>query len=525
MFRESDPQTEMFSPRNLYLNAVGEDSFYGFLALNGHRLFHDQQFKEMYCDDNGRPCVPPGLMTVALLLRAFEKCSFEEAAAKAHFDIRWKVALDIGIDDRPFSAATLCRHQARIHLNEKTEQIFRTSIEEAKRVGLLSGKKIKIALDTTPIFGRGAVKDTYNLLADGIRQLCRAMAAVLKEKPEEIAARHDLTRYWTATSIKGDAQVDWSDDAERRVFLNSLVSDAERVLLAAKKLMKRTDDESLKRAADLLKKLVSQDTEPDPDEPETTRIKEGATSDRVVSTSDPEMRPGRKSASNKFQGHKAAIAVEPNSQIITALEVHPGNAPDATEALALVKATEANTGAVVEKAIADCAYGSAATRREFKDAGRELSAKLPQPKNPFDKSRFIIDLTNKIVTCPRGESTSNWNWVTRDKKPCIKFLFPDDVCSKCPDKDSCVKSKKGLGRTVTLHPEEALLEEAREYQQTPEFREDTVDRQVVEHRLARLTQLDIRQSRYYGRAKTKQQCLLAATVANLTITASRKRVA
>lgn len=352
------------------------------------------------------------------------------------------------------------------------------------------------------------------------------MAAVLKEKPEETATRHDLTRYWTTASIKGEAQIDWSDDAERRVFLNSLVSDAERLLLAAKNLMQESeDDKSLKRAVELLKKLVSQDTEPDPNEPEKARIKQGATSNRVVSTSDPEMRPGRKSASNKFQGHKAAIAVDPDSQIITAVEVHPGNAPDATEALALVEAAEANTGAVVEKAITDSAYGSGATRREFKDAGRELSAKLPKSKNSFDKSRFIIDLTNRIVTCPRDESTSDWDWVTRDKKPCMKFSFPDEICGKCPDKDLCVKSQKGLGRTITLHPEEALLQEAREYQQTPEFREDTVARQVVEHRLARLTQLGIRQSQYYGRAKTKQQCLLAATVANLTLTASRKRAA
>ena len=44
---------------------------------------------------------------------------------------------------------------------------------------------------------------------------------------------------------------------------------------------------------------------------------------------------------------------------------------------------------------------------------------------------------------------------------------------------------------------------------------------VVEHRLARLVQLRIRQSRYFGRTKTRFQLYLAATVANLTLAASK----
>ena len=36
---------------------------------------------------------------------------------------------------------------------------------------------MRVALDTTYILGRGAVKDTYNLLADGIMKLMRALAA------------------------------------------------------------------------------------------------------------------------------------------------------------------------------------------------------------------------------------------------------------------------------------------------------------------------------------------------------------
>ena len=46
-------------------------------------------------------------------------------------------------------------------------------------------------------------------------------------------------------------------------------------------------------------------------------------------------------------------------------------------------------------------------------------------------------------------------------------------------------------------------------------------RVVVEHRLARLVQVGIRQARYFGRVKTQFQFYLAATVANLTLVAAK----
>jgi hypothetical protein len=48
-------------------------------------------------------------------------------------------------------------------------------------------------------------------------------------------------------------------------------------------------------------------------------------------------------------------------------------------------------------------------------------------------------------------------------------------------------------------------------------------RQVVEHRIARMTQLGVRQARYFGRHKTLFQVLMAATVANLTLVMGRTR--
>ena len=74
---------------------------------------------------------------------------------------------------------------------------------------------------------------------------------------------------------------------------------------------------------------------------------------------------------------------------------------------------------------------------------------------------------------------------------------------------------------MQLHPQEALLQQARARQQSEAFGVYRQRRVVVEHRLARLVQVGIRQSRYFGRAKTKFQLYLAATVANLTLVAAK----
>ena len=187
--------------------------------------------------------------------------------------------------------------------------------------------------------------------------------------------------------------------------------------------------------------------------------------------------------------------------MITAADVLPGNAPDNTDALALVEETSRNTGCEVAKVIGDCAYGDGATRREFKEQGCELVVKVPRGGKPgyFAKGDFKIDLEQGTVTCPAGQTTRKWQWKRvrtgpRGERVAVKqFEFAAERCRGCVHYRQCVSGKRGKGRSVTLHPEEELLQEARAYQETAAFREDTKLRQTVEHRLARLVQLGIRQ--------------------------------
>jgi len=62
-----------------------------------------------------------------------------------------------------------------------------------------------------------------------------------------------------------------------------------------------------------------------------------------------------------------------------------------------------------------------------------------------------------------------------------------------------------------------LQQQARAHNQTEIGKKTLQQRVVVEHRIARLVRLGIRQSRYFGKRKTCFQVVMAAVVANLTL--------
>ncbi len=179
----------------------------------------------------------------------------------------------------------------------------------------------------------------------------------------------------------------------------------------------------------------------------------------------------------------------------------------------------------VETVIGDSAYGTGGVRQQMADAGRQVVAKVPpRPRTgKFTKEHFQVDLQNDRVICPAGNACCDFSLVstksrwTRKKAKRKRFTFEAKTCAACPLRHKCVTGN--APRSITLHPQEQLLREARAFQRTEDFRKQYRLRMVIEHRIARLVQLGIRKSRYFGRRKTLFQVLMAATVANLTLIA------
>lgn len=515
MMGERSMQDTLFAADHLYLDHVGRDTVYGYLAQKRQRLFRDEDFAVLYCRNNGRPSVPPSLGVSILFLRAYEGVSFVEAIERTKYDLRWKVALGLEMEEAPMQKSALQELEAKLVLHEQGEALLKKSIDEARRAGYVKSRKIRVALDTTPMLGKGAVKDTYNLLADGIERLASRLAEVAEEPVASWAETEGLHRYF-GSSLKGEAAIDWDDPSQRAQLLTQIVQDGRRLLRLAEKAQQEHPEqacEAIHADAALLERLIRQDVEEKPGG--GCQVKEGTEKDRRISVHDPEMRHGRKSASKRFNGHKAAVAVEMESQLICGVEVLAGNAGDQEKALELVHQAERVMEAHVEETVGDCAYGGGPTRKAFAQEQRLLTAKVPVSHNGdcFPKRAFAIDLDRMDVRCPAGQTTTDYRSSGEHRGG--RFVFADATCQACPVRIQCVR---GQGpRSISIQPEERLQQQARAHNQTEAGRKSLQERVVVEHRIARLVGLGIRQSRYVGKTKSRFQVLLAAVVANLTL--------
>lgn len=564
MMGEIPAQGNLFGGDWQHLDYVGRTTFYGWLALEGARIYPDEDFRSFYVLDNGRKSVPPSQMIRMVLLQWYDKVSDDEAVERTKYDLRWKTAL--GIEDHEGLCAkfTLQTFRGKLLLSDRGRVLLARSVKACREAGVLRNRKIRASVDTSPIIGRGAVKDTYNLVADAMVKLLGALAAFETALLESVdvkgyAGRHDFSRYFSDVSLKGAAELDWDSESERVAFLTGLVVDVRRALALARQSLDAGDtfctprcgsEQDVRAAIHLLEQLLDQDIEVCDDG--QAHMKQGVAKDRLISVHDPQMRHGRKSKRTRFDGHKGEIVVDSDSGVIVDVSVKPGNAHDAEDSLDAIERAEqtvrdawadapANEAddtqeqdeAGIAQTLGDCAYGTAANRRAFVDAGRELIAKQPALHNRgrFTKEDFPRDADTGARTCPAGHTVKpHYRRVTwqEQKVPVPFYRWPTALCSDCPRKGQCLAppnndaQPRPHGRTLSEHPEEQLLAQARAQQRTPDFHAAYRQRQTVEHRLARMMQLGARQARYFGRAKTQLQWLIAATVANLTLAAGQR---
>jgi hypothetical protein len=108
--------------------------------------------------------------------------------------------------------------------------------------------------------------------------------------------------------------------------------------------------------------VTGQDIEETPDG--RFRIFEGTAPDRVISTVDPQARHGHKTAAHGFDGYKAHIAVDPDSEVICAAEVSLAATGDAVVAPTLLGdlTADSQSGGQAAQAVVygDSAYGTGA---------------------------------------------------------------------------------------------------------------------------------------------------------------------
>lgn len=513
--RMSD-QGELFRPDHLLREHVGRESIYGFLAEARSESFRDEDFAGLYVD-HGRPSVPPSQLAVALILQTLDRVSDEEAINRSAYDIRWKVALGLELEEKLCAKSTLQLFRSKLILHESYGRLFEKSILACQKAGLMKGKKLEVAIDTTPVLGRGAVKDTFNLVSDQIRRIVEAVVELKDWDLGPLVEEHGLSRHF-AKSFKGASELDWGDPEEKRALIGQLVADAKVTLAMGRRALngfaldaERT--QKLRERLELLSDLLLQDIDEQPDDGGGPVISQGTSRDRKVSVTDPDMRHGRKSPSESFEGYKATVVAETESGVILETGVQPANAPDSQGAKESIESAAEAAGKPIDRVLGDTAYGGLETRREIESTKVELIAKappVPHKKGCFTIDDFKIDRRRGVATCPAGKKSTS-----RHRSSALKgnrYVFSPDDCRDCPLRSRCTTSS---ARSISISATTEAQKPHRKRQKTKGFKRAYRRRVIVEHRIGRLMQLGARQAKYMGQKNVAFQIAIAATVANL----------
>ena len=109
---------------------------------------------------------------MALLLQVHDGVSDEEAKARADFDLRWKVALGIGLEERPFAKSTLQLFRAHLIVHERVLALFQKSLDSLRQRGYFQSRKLKVVLDTS-YWVEGRLRTPTTCWVMGSRSSCR----------------------------------------------------------------------------------------------------------------------------------------------------------------------------------------------------------------------------------------------------------------------------------------------------------------------------------------------------------------
>lgn len=478
---------------------VRPDSIHALLHRECHTLFPDELFADLFATGVGRRSVPPLVVAVVMVLQRLEGLSDREAVERFTFDARWKYAAGgLPFDAPGFAHTVLVDMRARLARSDRPDRIFARTLEVAKAAGLVGVRRV---LDSTPLYDAVATMDTVTLVRSAIR-------GVLGTSGDREPGLRAVLRRDDDYRTGGKPAADWDDPDARAALVDALARDGEAVLAA---LIDQTLTPPLGEAATLLATVLGQDLEDGEDG--RIRIARRVAADRVISTVDPETRHGHKTEARSFDGYKGHIAIDPDAELVTAVAVTPGNAGDASVALALLE-TELAEAAPADPPVVygDAAYGTGPVLAALDEAGAVSRLKV-QPANGvpghFTKDDFTVDLAARTVTCPAGRLAPFRG---------IAHTYADfgRACASCPLVGRCTRSPDG--RKIGIGLFEAHLTTGRAASRDPAWLADyRATRPKVERKLAHLVRRRHggRRARVRGRQKVGADFSLLAAAVNL----------
>jgi Transposase DDE domain len=309
----------------------------------------------------------------------------------------------------------------------------------------------------------------------------------------------------------GKPRIAWDDEQARDALVSALVNDA----LA---LLARLPAQPGGPAADaigLLALVAGQDVEPAGGSDGTDgrwRIARRTAPDRIVSTVDPDSRHVHKNRTRQQDGYRAHVSFEPETGLLTAVELTVGSGAGSHEAVVAARLLAVEEDPVT--VLGDAAYGTGELRRQLRDSGHAAVIKPPplRPAVPggFTADDFTIDEQAGTVTCPAGHVKALGRPQASGKRE-AQFKA---LCRNCPLRHRCTTSK--AGRAISVHPQHALLAAARRAAARPAWQDEYRRwRPPVERAIAWLAARGNRRVPYHGITKNSAWLSHRAAALNL----------
>jgi hypothetical protein len=361
------------------------------------------------------------------------------------------------------------------------------------------------------------------LLGHALHTALRVLARQQGRGLAEVAAEAGAVLVGGPASLKAALDLDWNDPTARTQGLEAVLATMEAVeqWLDGPQAPAEAADPSVRTYRAAADQIVAQDVEwpapSDPAGPESAAgpprrpaLRQGGARDRRISVEDAQMRHGRKSRRVRVDGYKRHVLLDLDSGLVPAVGVTPANAPEAsvTEPLQADLAAQGVQLEDLAELHLDRAYLSSPwVRQRPPQLALYCKAWPVRTGSRFPKTAFLLDWERQVLRCPQQ--------VELPFTPGGTIHFPAAVCAACPLRGRCTTSPRG--RSVSVHPDERLLAELRQRQQTPAGRAQLRERVEVEHTLAHVGHWQGPRARYRGQRKNLFDLRRCAVVNNLHV--------
>jgi Transposase DDE domain/Transposase domain (DUF772) len=504
------PPVELSGAEHAIIKRIRRAKLFVFLRPYRHALFADafqQELLMLYKDQpQGHPPVPPAQLALATILQAYTQVSDDEVIEATTMERRWPLVLD-GHDAEtpPFRTGTLGAFRQRLSAQHLDRRLGARTVELAATRGAFGPRQLRAALARSPLGGAGRVEDTSKLLGHALRQAVGVIARQQGRGRRAVAAEASASLS-AASRLKAALDLDWDDPSAQPQALTRLLDALQAVeqWLDTQPLEQETASRAVASVA-VAQQGCTQDLTTTP--AGTPTLRHGVAAERRSSIEDAEMRHGRKSRSLLVDGYKRHVLRDLDSRLLVAVGVTPANAPEAR----VTDASEADVAApqcTLREWPSDRAYLASKLVQQRSETWTIFCQAWPVRQGPyFPQSACQLDWERHELRGPGGE--------LMPFTPGAVVKVPAATGASCALRERCTTNASG--RSVSMHPDEALLQEGRERQGTPQGRAQLRERVAVEHALAHVGRWQGRRARYRGVRKNVFALRRCAVVHNLHV--------